>query len=274
MEAFAPALASRKYAGGRLLLAKDDGVALLTFNQPDKLNAISVEMWEGIGSVLDECREDNSVRVLILSGAGAKAFSAGADLGEFGRSRDGAVARHEYEKMTVAARAKLTDFPKPVIARIRGHCLGGGLGIAMHADMRIAARDSRFGIPAARLGFAMGFDMVTRLVSLVGEAHARMLLYTAARIEAAEAARIGLVNRTVPDEDLSDVVVDLARTIADNGPLALAAAKLSVDQAVRAPGTRDMQAVEEAIARCFDSTDYKEGRAAFSEKRSPRFQGR
>ncbi len=274
MEAFARAIDTRKYAGGRLLLAKDDGVALLTVNQPDKRNAISVEMWEAIGAVLDQCRDDNSVRVVILSGAGTKAFSAGADLTEFESGREGNVGRYQYEKLTNAARAKLTAFPKPVIARIRGHCLGGGLAIALHADIRIAAVDSRFGIPAARLGFAMGFDMVTRLVSLVGEAQARMLLYTAASIDAQEAARIGLVNRTVPDEDLSDVVVDLARTIADNAPLALAAAKLSVDQAVRAPGTRDLQVVEDAIARCFGSADYKEGRTALSEKRSPRFQGR
>ncbi|MBV9653844.1 MAG: enoyl-CoA hydratase/isomerase family protein, partial [Acetobacteraceae bacterium] len=227
MEAFARALESRKYADGRLLLAKDDGVALLTFNQPEKRNAISVAMWEAIGGVLDECREDHSVRVVILSGAGTKAFSAGADLSEFGGDREGAVPRREYEELTAAARAKLTAFPKPVIARIRGHCLGGGLAIAMHADIRIAAVDSRFGIPAARLGFVMGFDTVTRLVSLVGEAQARRLLYSAAQIDAMEAQRIGLVNRTVADEALSDAVVDLARTIADNAPLALAAAKLA-----------------------------------------------
>ncbi len=273
MEAFAPALATRKYANGKLLLAREDGVALLTLNQPDKRNAISVAMWEGIGAVLDECREDNAVRVVILSGAGTKAFSAGADLSEFETRREGAVPRHEYERLTVAARAKLAAFPKPVIARIRGHCLGGGLGLAMHADLRIAAKDSRFGIPAARLGFAMGFDVVARLVSLVGEAHARTLLYTAARIDADEAARIGLVNRAVPDEELSDAVVDLARTIADNAPLAVGAAKLSVDQAAQAPERRDLQAVEAAIAGCFESADYKEGRAAFSAKRSPLFQG-
>jgi enoyl-CoA hydratase/carnithine racemase len=161
-----------------------------------------------------------------------------------------------------------------VIARIRGYCLGGGLGIAMQADVRIAGRDSEFGIPAARLGIAYGFDLVQKLVSLVGPAHARWLLYTGTRIDSAEAQRMGLINSVVEDADLNVTVVDLARQIADNAPLSVRAAKISVDQAMKPESERDTAAVAEAVAACFDSADYREGRRAFLEKRTPLFQGR
>ena len=273
METFTASLVSKNYADGKMLSAKNDGLGLITFNQPEKRNAMSVEMWEGLGQILDEFREDHSVRVVILTGAGNKAFVSGADISQFDKHRANADAQREYDKLTSAGRASLDSFPKPVIARIRGFCLGGGLGIAMQADLRIAAIGSQFGIPAARLGIGYGFDMVRRLVSLVGHANARMMLYTGSRIDAAEAERIGLVNRTVADQDLSDTVVDIARAIADNAPLSIAASKLAIAQSLRDPADRDMEKVNRALAACFDSADYREGRAAFREKRAPRFQG-
>lgn len=263
-----------RYADGRMLAETEDGVGLITFNQPDKHNAMSVEMWDGLGRILDEFAADPAIRVVVLTGAGARAFVSGADISQFEAKRADAQAQEDYDRLTSAGRAKLAAFSKPVIARIRGYCLGGGLGIAMQADLRIAAVDSEFGIPAARLGVGYGFDMVRTLVSLVGPAHARMLLYTGQRIDAMEAQRIGLVNRVVPDADLSDVVVDLARTIADNAPLSVQAAKLAISAAVEDPDQRDRGVVQAAVAACFDSADYKEGRAAFKEKRAPRFVGR
>lgn len=263
----------RSYAEGRMLAESDEGVGLITFNQPDKRNAMSVEMWQGFADILDAFADDPDIRVVVLTGAGSKAFVSGGDISQFERERATPDAQAEYEKMTGAGRAKLTGFAKPVIARIRGYCLGGGLGIAMNADIRIAAVDSEFGITSARLGIAYGFDMVQRLVSLVGPAHARMLLYSGTRIDSREAERIGLVNRVVPDEDLSDVVVDLARTIADNAPLSVTAAKLAVARAVPDPGAPD-EVLEKAMAACFESEDAREGRTAFLEKRAPRFRGR
>lgn len=262
------------YAGGKMLAASDDGVGLVTFNQPEKRNAMSVAMWEGLGDILDAFAADPGIRVVVMTGAGNRAFVSGADISEFETQRGDAGARLEYDRLTSAGREKLAGFTKPIIARIRGYCLGGGLAIAMAADLRIAGRDSEFGIPAARLGIAYGFEMTQHLVSLVGPAHARMLLYTGSRIDAAEAERIGLVNRTVPDEDLSDVVADLARTIADNAPLSVAAAKLIVNQATKAERERDIVAVHRVVTACFDSHDYREGRTAFMEKRTPRFVGR
>lgn len=263
-----------EYADGRMLAEAADGVGLITFNQPKKRNAMSVAMWEGLAQILDAFEQDAEVRVVVLTGAGHVAFVSGADISEFGEQRGDASAQREYERLTSGGRARLAGFSKPTIARIRGFCLGGGLGIALQCDLRIAAMDSSFGIPAARLGIAYGFDMVGRLVSLVGPAHARMLLYTGQRIDAGEAQRIGLVNRAVKDEELSDAVVELARAIADAAPLSVRAAKLTVDEVVKEAGERDRGVAERAIAACFDSEDYREGRAAFAEKRAPRFLGK
>ncbi len=257
-----------------MLADAEDGVGLVTFNQPEKRNAMSVDMWEGLGQILDRFAADEGVRVVVLTGAGSKAFVSGADISQFEKTRADSGAQLEYDKLTSAGRAKLADFPKPVIARIRGYCLSGGLGIAMQADLRIAAVDSEFGIPAARLGIAYGSEMVRKLVSLVGPSHARMMLYTGARINATEAQRIGLINRVVSDEDLTETVVDIARAIADNAPLSVRAAKLAVDDLARADHERDRAPVEAAVAACFDSADYREGRTAFMEKRPPRFRGR
>ncbi len=255
------------FADGKILLDIDSGVGLITFNNPEKRNAMSLAMWDGLAEALEVLERDAAVRVVVLTGAGTKAFVSGADISQFGAARDDAAAQREYDRLTAAGRARLAAFPRPVIARIRGFCLGGGLAIALQADLRIAAEDSEFGIPAARLGLAYSAAMVRKLVEVVGPAHARMLLYTGSRIPAREAERIGLVNRVVPDADLSDTVLDLARTIADNAPLSVRAAKLAV-------AGEDGAAIEQAIAACFDSTDYREGRAAFAANRARRFQGR
>ncbi|HET6183962.1 MAG TPA: enoyl-CoA hydratase [Acetobacteraceae bacterium] len=264
----------RDYAGGKMRAAVADGVGLVIFNQPEKRNAMSIEMWEGLGTILDEFQADPAVRVVVLTGAGDAAFVSGADISQFEKNRANADAQREYDRLTSGGRAKLGAFPKPSIARIRGFCLGGGLAIAMQTDLRIAGASSQFGIPAARLGIAYGFDGLTKLVQLVGPAHARMILYTGNRFDAAEAARIGLVNQTVPDEELDMVVLRIARTIAENAPLSIAASKLTITEVLKDRAERDLEAVQRATAACFDSADYREGRTAFMEKRRPKFQGR
>ncbi len=262
-----------EYASGKMLASVADGVGTITFNQPEKRNAMSVEMWEALSAILRGWQADDAVRVAVLTGAGDKAFVSGADISQFGERRSTAEAQMEYDQLTSGGRAQLAAFPKPVIARIRGFCLGGGLGIAMMADLRIAAEDSAFGIPAARLGIAYGLHAVQRLNSLVGQANARMLLFTAERIGAAEALRIGLVNRVVPAAALDETVARLARTIAGNAPLSVCGMKLIADATQRDPADRDLAAVSAAVAACFDSADYAEGRTAFMEKRQPAFKG-
>ncbi len=262
------------YASGKMLASVQGGVGTITFNQPEKRNAMSIDMWGGLVDILAAWEHDDAVRCVVLTGAGDKAFVSGADISQFEQNRSNAEAQQEYEKRTSSGRAKLTDYPKPVIARIQGFCLGGGLGIAMAADIRIAAEGAQFGIPAAKLGIAYGWDMVRRLVSLIGHANARMILFTGERFGAAEAARIGLVNQVVPDADLDATVEKLARTMAGNAPLSLQGMKHIFGQALRDPADRDIASVTAAVATCFDSADYTEGRTAFMEKRQPRFQGK
>ena len=213
------------------------------------------------------------MRVVILVGAGDKAFVSGADISQFEKNRHNAEASAEYSRRSEAARALLANYPKPTIACIRGFCLGGGLQVAMLADIRIAAEGSQFGIPAAKLGIAYGFDGLNHLVSLVGPSWARLLLFTGMRIDAAEAERIGLVERVMPTADLADAVQAIARTISGNAPLAIAAAKITIAEILKDAGDRDMAAVKEIGTRCTDSADFREGRTAFMEKRSPQFHG-
>jgi len=264
----------REYADGKMLAGKDEGIGFITFNQPEKRNAMSIEMWQGLADILDDFRGDAAVRVAIMTGAGGKAFISGADISQFAERRADAEAQKQYAAITASGRDRLAHFPKPLIAEIRGFCLGGGLAIAMQADLRIAAAGSQFGIPAARLGIAYTFDSIAALIHLVGPAHARMILYTANRIDAEEAARIGLINQVVAPEKLHDRVLEIARTIAGNAPLSVAASKLCIDQIIKDQADRDLEAVARAGRICLDSADYREGRTAFMEKRQPKFQGR
>jgi enoyl-CoA hydratase/carnithine racemase len=265
---------THEYAGGKMLAARQEGVGVVTFNQPSKHNAISVEMWAGLGQILDEFAADDSVRVVVLTGAGTRAFVSGADISQFEQQRSNADAQRAYDQQTSIGRRKLTAFPKPTIARVRGYCLGGGLAIAMQTDLRIASSDSQFGIPAARLGIAYGLEGLQNLVSLVGPANARMIMYTGERFGADEALRIGLINRVVAPEDLETHVFELAQTIASNAPLSIAASRLTIGQLLLDAQARDSAAIAQASAAAFDSEDYREGRAAFLEKRKPQFKGR
>jgi enoyl-CoA hydratase/carnithine racemase len=263
-----------EHAGGKMLASNQDGVGVITFNQPEKHNAMSVEMWVGLGEILRDFEADADIRTVILTGAGTRAFVSGADISQFEQVRSNADAQRAYDEQTSVGRRALNEFSKPTIASIRGYCLGGGLALAMQADLRVSDATGQFGIPAARLGIAYGFEGLHRLVTLVGPAHARMILYTGNRIDAREAHRIGLVNQVVAAEDLEQHVFDLARQIASNAPLSVAASKLGIDQVLKDPDDRDFDAMARATQVCFDSQDYREGRTAFREKRQPVFTGR
>ena len=264
----------KSFADGKILKGVADGVGIVTFNNPEKRNAMSLDMWEGFGHALTELRDDPDVRVVILVGAGDKAFVSGADISQFEKTRHNAEASEEYSRRSAAQRALLANYPKPTIACIRGFCLGGGMQVAMMSDIRIAAEDSRFGIPAAKLGIAYGYDGLKHLVSLVGPSWARLIMYTGTRIESAEALRIGLVDRVVPDAELWDATMEIARTISGNAPLAIKAAKITIAQVLKDEGQRDMDAIKKIGIECMDSEDFREGRRAFMEKRKPQFKGK
>ncbi|MBB4383181.1 Enoyl-CoA hydratase/carnithine racemase [Bradyrhizobium sp. Rc3b] len=262
------------YAGGKIFQHTTDGVGVITFNNPDKRNAMSLEMWEGFGEALTALRDDETVRVVVLRGAGGKAFVSGADISQFEKTRHNAAASEEYARRSAAQRALLADYPKPTIACIEGFCLGGGMQVAMLADIRIAAHGSQFGIPAAKLGIAYGFDGLRHLVSLVGPSWARLLMYTGMRIDSAEALRIGLIERVFPVDELWGETMTIAETISQNAPLAIKAAKITIAQVLKDESQRDMDAIKAIGNACMDSRDFREGRQAFMEKRKPQFQGR
>src|SRR4030088_1082577 len=233
-----PKKSDKSFADGKILQSVADGVGIITFNNPEKRNAMSLDMWEGVGQALIDLRDDPGVRVVILVGAGDKAFVSGADISQFEKTRLNAQASEDYSRRSAAQRALLADYPKPTIACIRGFCLGGGMQVAMLADIRIASENSQFGIPAAKLGIAYGYDGLKHLVSLVGPSWARLIIYTGMRIEAAEALRIGLVDRVLPGAELWGATMEIARTISGNAPLAIKAAKLTIAQVLKHPDQR------------------------------------
>ena len=266
--------ARRATGSGKLLVEIAGAVAVVTFNNPGKRNALSSEIRAALPGLLDALQADGEVRAVVLTGAGDKAFASGADISEFGERRTSPAARAEYDRDQEAIYDSLTSLEKPVIAMIRGYCLGQGLLTAVRADIRIASPDGQFGIPAARLGLGPRFTSVTALRDLVGPAWASEILFSARRFSAAEALQMGLVNRVVPAAGLRDEVMSLARGIAQNAPLTVAACKAAIREAGRSPGRRDMARVETMSEACFASEDYREGQRAFAEKRPPTFTGR
>jgi enoyl-CoA hydratase/carnithine racemase len=257
----------------KMIAEKKDGVGWLTFNSPARRNAVSLEMWEAIGTVMDDYSQDPDVRCCVMTGAGDKAFVSGADISQFKEKRNDAEAAAEYDRISNDSRRKLGDFEKPLIAMIRGYCLGGGLGVAMSADFRIASEDSQFGIPAARLGIAYTFENVQRLASLVGPSYAKEILITGRRLAAAEAHQIGLINRVVPVDALAATVQEFTDAITENAPLSMRASKLTVAEILKDKEDRDYGLLDGLKKACFDSKDYQEGREAFMAKRKPQFTG-
>ena len=263
----------RDLADGKILAGAADGIARLVFNSPAKRNAVSLAMWEAVGEAVAGFAADRSVRVLVVSGAGGKAFVSGADISRFGQERSGEDAVARYNAAAEAAYVALAAFPRPVIAAIDGACVGGGLALAVCCDIRLAAEDSRFGLPAARLGLGYPFSGIARLVGVVGRAAAAELLFTAALYSAAQAKDWGLVNRLLPPGEVQAAAEALAREIAANAPLTIAAAKRALIEHAKDPAARDLPAVQAMVAAAFASADYREGQAAFRDKRPPRFTG-
>lgn len=249
-----------------------DGVGAITFNNPERRNAMSREMWAATADILDAYASDPAVRVVVLTGAGDKAFVSGADISKFGEERNTPEAIALYAETTKRVHDALGSYPKPTIAMIRGVCVGGGLALALSCDLRICVTGSRFAVPAAKLGLGYGYPGIKRLVDTVGIAFAKEIFFTAKLFSAQQAYEMGLINRVVPEDELAAFVDDYAQTIAGNAPLTVNSTKYIIDQA--AALKPDLARCEARVAECFASNDYKEGRAAFMEKRKPNFAGR
>jgi enoyl-CoA hydratase len=258
-----------------LVLHKEPPLAWIVFNRPERRNAINLEMWQALPGLVAQVAEDDSLRVLLIRGAGEEAFISGADISQFGQVRSGPSATTEYDRATGTALASLAALEKPVVAMIHGFCFGGGCSVAVMCDLRLCADDARFCIPAARLGIAYPIERgVERLVHVVGAANATEILLTARVYNAEEACQMGLVNRVIPKAELETYTREYALKLADNAPLSVAAHKFFVRESCKAANLRDMEKVRALSTRCFASDDYKEGVAAFMEKRRPQFQGK
>jgi enoyl-CoA hydratase/carnithine racemase len=258
----------------KMLVRKDGPVGHLIFNNPERRNAVSLEMWQAVASLLADFAADDTIRVVVLSGAGGKAFASGADISKFDDERTGAEAIARYNAAVERANAAVHGLPKPTIAMIRGYCIGGGLGLALCCDLRVCSQDSRFAVPAARLGLGYAYPGLKRMVDVVGPSFAKEIFYTARQFDAREAETMGLVNRVVPAEELEGFVADYADRIASNAPLTIAGVKFVVGEVLKGAGERDLEGCAAMVERCFESQDYIEGRRAFMEKRKPVFTGK
>jgi enoyl-CoA hydratase/carnithine racemase len=257
----------------KLIGRKEGQVGWMIFNNPERRNAVSLDMWRAIPEVIAAFEADPEVRVVVFTGAGERAFVSGADISQFEAERNDAAAEARYSSASAAANIAMAGLSKPSIAMIRGFCIGGGLAVALTCDLRICTEDARFAIPAARLGLGYGFGGIKALIDIVGPSVAKEILFTARQFSADEALRVGLVNRIAPPGELERIVRDYAAMIGANAPLTVKAAKLAVREAMRDPEKRRLAEVEAAVAACFDSADFKEGRTAFMEKRAPQFRG-
>jgi enoyl-CoA hydratase len=252
----------------------DDGLGWIVFNQPERRNAVSLEMWQALADILDAFAADPAVRVAIMRGAGGKAFVSGADISEFDRARGNAEQKEAYSRVAGAATRRLAHFDKPLIALIEGFCIGGGLATALAADVRFATTDSTFGIPAARLGLGYEYEGLAKLARAVGPARARDILFSARFLSAVEARDAGLVSFIADRGAIEAEVGAYAQRIASNAPLTVRAAKAALNAWERGGRPEEVEQVRTMVDACFDSDDYREGRRAFSEKRPPEFRGR
>ena len=257
----------------RLLSDVRDSIAWITFNNPDRLNAMSRDMWEGAAALLDQYAADASVRAIVLTGAGDRAFVAGADISKFENERSSTEARKAYDRAVGGFHEALSRVAKPTIARVNGYCIGGGLAIAIGCDIRICSDKSTFGVPAAKLGIGYKATGIRELERLVGPAFTAEIFYSARQFDAEEARIMGLVNRAVPEAQLDEALGDLIDRIAINAPLSIRAVKEALMEHGRPEAEWDFSAHYATVEQCGTSSDYTEGRTAFMEKRRPNFTG-
>jgi enoyl-CoA hydratase len=257
----------------KIITEKSGDIARVIFNQPEKRNAVSLEMWEAVEAAVGRFGEDADVRILILSGAGGKAFVSGADVSKFESERASEDAVAHYNATTKRVYDMIEAFPKPTIAQIDGYCIGGGVALALSCDLRICGQGSQFAVPAAKLGLGYGYPGIKRLVDVVGPSFAKEIFFTARRFDAEEARVMGLVNRVVDDGKVADAAEETAKMIAANAPMTVGSVKFIVGETVKDESARDLAECDRRVKACFDSQDYIEGRRAFLEKRKPQFVG-
>lgn len=253
---------------------RDGAVGHLVFNNPAKLNAVSLDMWDSFVSILKDFDADPEIRCLVVSGAGGKAFVSGADISKFESERANAEAQVRYDAISKEGYESLYNFSKPTIAKITGYCIGGGMNLAACCDLRYCNEGARFGVPAAKLGLGYGFLRIERFSRIVGLPRAMEFLFTAKQYSSKEAYDMGLVHGVAADAELDAMVDGITGAIAQNAPLTIALAKAAAREIAKPESQQNHAKLDKMAEACFDSEDFKEGRRAFMEKRKPAFKGR
>lgn len=257
----------------KMLSRIDGSIGYLIFNNPEKHNAVSLEMWDATDAILDQFESNPDVRVVVLTGAGGKSFVSGADISKFEKERGSAEATKHYNTRIRAIYERIDHFPKPTIAQVDGYCIGGGLNLAVCCDIRVCSTKSKFAMPAAKLALGYPFPAIQRLINAIGASNAKYLMFTADRIDADTAFRMGFVQSIHDESTLEESVKTLANQIGVNAPLTIKAMKFIATQVLTEPGNRNLEQCDALVDACFNSADYKEGRTAFMEKRAPNFKG-
>jgi enoyl-CoA hydratase/carnithine racemase len=257
-----------------LLITKNAAVGIITISNPNKMNAMSVQMWTDLPKAIRAFDADPEVRVIVITGEGEKAFVSGADISQFDTLRSSPQTQKDYEAAVAESMIAPRVCSKPVIAKIRGFCFGGGLGLAAGCDIRICSDTSSFRMPAARLGLGYGHTGIKRFTDIIGLANATDIFVTARRFDAADALRMGFVSRVCSNDEIDAIVDQYTKAISENAPLTVAASKFTVRQVCAHPAEQDLDRADEMVKACFASEDFKEGRAAFMEKRPAQFKGR
>jgi enoyl-CoA hydratase/carnithine racemase len=257
----------------KMVATREGHIGWMVFNNPERRNAISYEMRVTTLSILDDFESDPSVRVIVMKGAGDKSFVSGSDISQFEKRMTDPAVQAAAVEIGERLQARYETLTKPLIAMVQGFCLGAGLSTALQADLCVAADDAVFGVPAARLGLAYGFNSTKRLVELIGPARTREMLFTARRYSASEALAMGLITHVTPHSKLEDEARTIAESIVGNAPLSVRAAKAMVKEALKAGSDQNAALCDHVAADCLKSQDHAEGRKAFMEKRRPQFVG-
>ena len=256
-----------------LIIRRDGAVGSIVISNPARYNALTFDMWAGLPAAIAAFDADPAIRVVVLTGDGDKAFVSGADISQFEQARATPEAQATYNRAVESAYLAPLQAAKPVVAKIRGICMGGGLGLAVACDIRIASDDAVFRMPAARLGLGYNFVGMRRFVHVIGAANTADIFFSARKFDAADALQMGFVNRVVPAADLDREVERYCRMIGENAPLSLAASKAAIRAVLSDPADRDLATLDRMVDQCYRSEDYREGRTAFMEKRTPNFKG-
>ncbi|MDG2023968.1 MAG: enoyl-CoA hydratase [Actinomycetota bacterium] len=258
---------------GQIHIRRDGHIGVIVLDHAERHNAISAEMWQGLLDSATELAADQEIRAVLIRGEGTKAFAAGADISEFSNKRTDSSTNRDYDNVSDKAYVALATMPKPLVAMIHGYCIGGGLAVALTADLRIVSDDAKFTIPAARLGLGYRSEGLGKLVQLIGPSATKRIMFLADRFGAEEALTMGLVNRVVPKAELEEATSEWMNIICQNAPLTIRAAKAATDEWAKPESLRDFGQINDLVNACFDSADYREGVEAFMSKRTPRFSG-